>query len=177
MKKSAGKQKRNWRDKFLKEFIDYWINVAYLSVFFGVFISYKRLVLAEHNIVYAEWGFGLINALVLGKVVSVGRMMRLGKQFENRPLIWSTISRTVLFTIWLALFNAVELMIRGFFNTHTFKGSFIALSHIGTFEYFGGALVVFCSFIPFFAVKELSRVLGANVILDLFLKGRISTEK
>jgi hypothetical protein len=170
------KPKKSFKEKFFKEFTEYWINVAYLAVYFAVFISYKRLVLAEHNIIYTDWGFGLINALVLGKVVSIGSMMRLGRKLEDRPLIWITINRSVLFTLWLALFNAVELMIRGFFKTYTFQGSVDALAHIGTYEYFGGLLVVFTSFIPFFAFKELSRVLGPKMILDLFLKGKSSSE-
>jgi hypothetical protein len=166
--------RKNWKDKFMKEFTEYWINVAYLTVFFGVFISYKRLVLAEHNIIYTDWGVGLINALVLGKVVSIGSMMRLGRRFENRPLIWSTLVRSVMFTIWLAIFNALELTIRGFFKTYTLDGIVESLSHIGTYQYFGGSLVVFASFIPFFAFKELSRVLGPKMVLDLFLKGKPS---
>jgi hypothetical protein len=172
--KSEIKSKKSRKDRILKEFIEYWINVAYLAIFFGIFISYKRLVLAEYNIVYTEYGFGLINALILGKVVSIGSMMRIGKRFENRPLIWTTLSRAVLFTVWLAIFNAMELMIRGFFTTYTFQGSLDGLSHIGTYEYFGGLLIVFTSFIPFFAFKELSRVLGSKMIFDLFTKGRQS---
>jgi hypothetical protein len=168
------KPKKNWKEKLKKEFVEYWINVVYLAVFFSVFISYKRLVLAEHNIVYTEWGFGLINALVLGKVVSIGSIMRLGRWFENRPLIWSTIGRSVMFTIWLALFNAVELSVKGFFHTYNMQGITDSLSHIGTYEYFGGSLIVFTSFIPFFAVQELSRVLGPGVILGIFLKGKPS---
>jgi hypothetical protein len=166
--------KKSFKEKFIKEFIEYWINVAYLAIFFGVFISYKRLVLAEHDIIYTEWGFGLINALILGKVVSIGSLMRLGGRSENKPLIWSTLTRSVLFTIWLALFNAIELMIRGFFSNYTFQGSLDALSHIGTYEYFSGSLVVFASFIPFFAFKEISEALGPKMILDLFTKGKQS---
>jgi hypothetical protein len=174
---SQVKTKKNWKDKFKKEFIEYWINVAYLAVFFGMFISYKRLVLAGHDIIYTDWGVGLINALVLGKVVSIGSMMRLGSRFDNRPLIWSTLVRSVMFTIWLALFNALELTIRGFFKTYTFEGIMSSLSHIGTYEYFGGSLVVFASFIPFFAFKELSRVLGPKMVLDLFLRGKPSNNQ
>lgn len=170
------KTKKTFKEKFKKEFIEYWINVAYLAVFFAVFITYKRLVLAEHNIIYTEWGFGLINALVLGKVVSIGSMMRLGHWFKNRPLIWSILGRSLMFTVWLAVFNAIELSVKGFFHTYTMQGIADSLSHIGTYEYFSGSLIVFTSFIPFFAVHELSRVLGPKVVLDIFLKGKQSAK-
>jgi hypothetical protein len=169
---SQERSKKTWKEKFLKEFTEYWINVGYLAVFFAVFISYKRLVLAEHNIIYTNWGVGIINALVLGKVVSIGSIMRLGSRFENKPLIWTTLSRSVLFTLWLALFNALELIVRGFFTTYDLQGIAQSLSHIGTYEYFGGSLIVFTSFVPFFAMKELSRVIGFRTVFDLFFKGR-----
>ena len=164
--------KKNWKEAVKKEFVEYGINVLYLAIYFAVFISYKRLVLAEHDIIYTDWGVGIINALILGKVVSLGGILRLGRWLDNKPLIWSTLNRSVIFTILLAIFNAIELTAKGYFSTHTSQGILDSLSHIGTAEYFGGSLIVFTSFIPFFAIKELSRVLGHKMIFDLFTKGR-----
>jgi len=172
----AVKTRKNWKEKVQKEFIEYGINVVYLTVYFAVFITYKRMVLASHDIVYTDWGFGLINALILGKVVSVGTILKLDHTLENKPLIWSTLTRSVIFTIFLAIFNAFELTIRGYFSTYSTQGILDSLAHIGTAEYFGSSLIVFTSFIPFFAFKELSRVLGNKVILDLFTKGRSVTK-
>jgi hypothetical protein len=39
-------------------------------------------------------------------------------------------------------------------------------------EWFAGALVVFISFIPFFALRELRQVLGEGTISKLFFQGR-----
>jgi hypothetical protein len=166
------KTKNNWKEKVKKEFIEYGINVAYLAFYFAVFINYKRLVLASYDIIYTDWGVGIINALILGKVVSIGSIIRLGRSLDNKPLIWSTIYRSVIFTLWLAFFHAIELTIRGYFSTHTAQGIMDSLSHLGTYEYLGGSLIVFTSFIPFFAMKEVSRVLGYKMVLDLFTKGR-----
>jgi len=79
--------------------------------------------LAKHDIVYGELGFGLINAFILGKVVSIGGMMRIGRMAEGKPLIVSTIIKAFFFPIWVAIFNAIELMIHGLIKTHTFQGS------------------------------------------------------
>ena len=35
------------KQKFIREMVDYWLNVVYLTVFFGLFTWYRRLVLAE----------------------------------------------------------------------------------------------------------------------------------
>lgn len=169
-------KKKNFKEKFKEEFIEYWINVVYLSFYFGVFITYKRLILAQHNIDFEEYGAAFFSAFVLGKVVSVGGMMKLGTKLENKPLIISILFKSVIFTIWLAVFNVIEELISGYFKSNTLQGAMDYVSHhLGTNEYFAGLLVVFTSFIPFFAVKELSRVLGYKTITALFFKRKIAT--
>jgi hypothetical protein len=42
------------------------------------------------------------------------------------------------------------------------------------YEWLAGALVVFISFIPFFAVRELRQVLGEGTIGKLFFKTRFA---
>jgi hypothetical protein len=165
---------KHWKKKLKHELIDYWINVIYLALYFAVFINYKRLVLAEHGIIYTNYGVAVIQALVLGKVVSVGTMMKLGHSPKDKPLITIILRRSVFFTIWLTLFNVIEEMVRGLIRTGTLDGSIEGLKHLGSYEYMGGMLVVFTSFIPFFLVKELSRVLGPGVISGLLFKGRTS---
>jgi hypothetical protein len=168
-------KKKSFKEKFKEEFIEYWINVAYLSFYFGVFVTYKRLILAHHNIDFEEYGIAFINAFILGKVVSVGGMMKLGVTMENGPLAISTLFKSFIFTIWLAFFNVLEELIKGYFKTDTLQGAMDYLSHhLGTYEYFAGLLVVFTCFIPFFAFKEMSRVLGLHSIMNLFFKRKES---
>ena len=168
-------KKKNFKEKFKEEFIAYWINVAYLSFYFGVFVTYKRLILAQHNIDYEDYGIAFINAFILGKVISVGAMMKLGVSMENGSLSISTLFKSFIFTIWLAFFNVLEELIKGYFKTDTLQGAIDSLSnHLGAYEYFASLLVVFTSFIPFFAVKEMSRVLGLHTIMNLFFKRKES---
>jgi len=168
-------KKKNFKEKFKEEFIEYWINVAYLSFYFGVFVAYKRLILAEYEIDFEEYGVAFINAFILGKVVSVGGMMKLGTKMENGPLVISTLFKSLIFTIWLAFFNVLEELIKGYFKKDTLQGAIDYLTHhVGTYEYFAGLLVVFTCFLPFFAFKEMSRVLGLHTILDLFFKRKES---
>lgn len=168
--------KKSFKEKFKEEFIEYWINVLYLSIYFGVFVTYKRLILAQYEIDFEEYGTAFINAFILGKVVSVGGMMKLGVKLENSPLAISTLFKSLVFTIWLAFFNVLEELISGYFKTKTLEGAVDYLSHhIGTYGYFAGLLVVFTCFIPFFAFKEMSRVLGLHTIMNLFFKRKETT--
>ena len=168
-------KKKSLKEKFKEEFIEYWINVAYLTFYFGVFATYKRLILAENEIDFEQYGAAFINAFILGKVVSVGGMMKLGTKLDNGPLAISTFFKSLIFTIWLAIFNVLEELIKGYFKTNTLQGAIDYLNHhIGTAEYFAGLLVVFTCFIPYFAFREMSRILGYHTIMNLFFKRKES---
>jgi len=169
MAKTNG-EKAGWKHKLFLEMTAYWINVLYLTILFSVFTSYRRLILAQYDITYSNWGISLIKALVLAKVVMVGSLFHFGRSLENKPLIFSTLFKGVLFTLWVALFALVESAIRGFLHGKGLAGALDHLLSGGTHEFYSKCLVVFVAFIPFFAFKELGRVLGKGKIWELFFR-------
>jgi hypothetical protein len=44
-------KKRGWKEKLFLEMVAYWINVVYLTILFAVFTSYRRLILANYEVV------------------------------------------------------------------------------------------------------------------------------
>ncbi len=169
-------KKSGLKDKLVLEMIAYWINVAYLTTVFAVFTSYKRLILANYSISYSNWGISLIKALVLAKVIMVGGLFHFGRNLDNKPLILPTLFKTVMFTWWVFLFAVVESAIRGFLHGKGLNGALDHLLSEGTHEFFAKCLVVFFAFIPFFAFKELGRVLGKGKIWELFFRKGPVTE-
>ena len=135
-----------------------------------MFTSYRRLILANYDISYSNWGISLIKALVLAKVIMVGSLFHFGRSLENKPLIFLTLYKSVMFTLWVALFALVESAIRGFIHGKGLAGALDHLLSEGTHEFFAKCLVVFVAFIPFFAFKELGRVLGKGKIWGLFFR-------
>jgi hypothetical protein len=170
--------KKNWKQKLLHEFIEYWINVAYLAIFFTVFINYRRLILAKYNIEYLNYGIALFEALILAKVIMIGDLLRLGRNFEDKPLIYSTLYRTVVFTIFVTLFKVLEHTVRGLLNGEGLAGGLEEMMSKGKYELLAYLMIIFFVFIPFFAFKELSRVLGKGRISELFFrrKGTFNSE-
>ncbi len=168
--KSSSTQKRNWKQKLLHEMIEYYFSALYLAIFFSVFSNYRRLILAHYEIVYEEYGISIIKALVLAKVILVAESLRLARGFEKRPLIFPTLYKSFLFTVCVALFNAVESMIRSFIRGIGWEGAVEKLMSGYNYEWLGGALVVFFAFIPFFAYRELRLVLGPGEITRLFFQ-------
>ena len=173
----ANEEKVDWKRKLFLEMTAYWINVLYLTVLFAVFTSYRRLILANYNIGYSNWGISLIKALVLAKVIMVGSMFHFGRSLEKKPLILPTLFQSVLFTFWVTLFALVESAIRGFLHGKGLAGALDHLLGEGPNEFVAKCLVVFVAFIPFFAFRELGRVLGKGVIWELFFrKGPVAEE-
>src|SRR5689334_15066106 len=86
------------KQRIARELIVYGINALYLSIFLGVFAWYRRLILAEYRIAYFSYGAALIEALILAKVIWLGDIMGLNRQFQNRPLIYPTLYKAILFS-------------------------------------------------------------------------------
>jgi len=162
--------KKSWKQKFLHEFNEYWMNVIYMALVFSAILFYRRLVLAHYEIYLNDYSSGIIKALVIAKVVMIGAFLRISRKFEHKPLIYPVLYKAVLFTLWVMLFDIVEAFIRIFINNPVFMEAIDELkSHMNNL-WLGGALLIFFSFIPFFAFKELVRVLGKEKVRVLFLR-------
>ncbi len=143
---SMHKQRMGWRQKIFHEIKEYWLITLYMAILFSVFTIYRRLILKHYIISYEEYGFGVIKAMILAKVVLVAEKLRLGRGFEDKPLIIPTFYKSLLFTICVALFGIVESMISSFVHGKGLTGAIDELMSQYTYEWLGNALVVFFTF-------------------------------
>jgi hypothetical protein len=161
--------KKSWKQKLLKEFTEYWVNVVFMSLVFSTIIFYRRLVLAHYDIYLDDYFSGVIKALVIAKVVMIGAFMSISRKFEHKPLIIPALYKAFLFTLFVMIFDVAEEFIRIFIKIPVLADAFNELKNHITNVWLGGALLIFFSFIPFFAFKELVRVLGGEKVRELFL--------
>lgn len=162
----------NWKEKLRHELFEYWMTVIYLSLYFGVFTFYRRLILAQYHISYLNYGVSIIEALILAKVILIGDLLRLGRGLENRPLIIPTFVRATMFTIWVVIYTICEYMVKGLIKGEGLVAGFNDFLGNGKHELLASSLIVFFTFIPFFALKELNRVLGKGKIWKAFFRGK-----
>jgi hypothetical protein len=167
-----GTKKASWKQRIFHEFIEYWVNVAYLSVVFASFTQYRRLILAAHGVVYTDYWVAVIEALILAKVIMIGSVARLGRELERKPLIYSTLYKTAVFTVFVGAFKVAEFAIKGLFTGKGIADGLAAYADKGLPIVLANALVIFVGLIPFFGLKELQRVLGEKMIRDLFFRKR-----
>ena len=167
------KQKEGWKQKAKREFIRYWINVLYLTLVFGLFAWYRRLILAQYEIKYLKYGVAIVEALVLAKVVLIGDALGLGRKiFKDRPLIYPTLYKAFIFCVFVGIFAIVEGTVDGLFKGEGWRGWLIEMKDEGKYEFLARCLMVFVVFIPFFGFKELGGMLGEGKLGKLFFRDR-----
>jgi hypothetical protein len=155
---------------------EYWINFVYLAFVFFAFTSYRRLIMAEYHVSYLHYGIAVIEAAVLAKIILLGEAARIGRRYENKPLIVPTLHKTMVFAIWVIGFKVLEDMIRGLIQGKGLAGGFNDLISKGGYEILANALVVIAAFVPFFAIKEVGRILGRDKLRAMFFRKRVDKD-
>jgi hypothetical protein len=159
----------------MRELAEYGTNAIYLALVFTAFTWYRRLILAEYHITYLHYGISVVEALVLAKIVMIGDVLGLGRRLKDKPLIVPTLYQSFVFGLWVIFFGVLEHTLAGWLHGQGWSGGVRALAGQGADELLGRALIIFFALIPFFAFRELERVLGEGTIWALFFHKRPPT--
>lgn len=170
-KKSVTLKQKAYRE--LKEFL---LIALYLWVFFAAFVEFKRLILAQHQIDFVGDGIAVINALALGKIMLIARAFRPGSRVDDAPLIYSTLLKSALFAVILAVFKILEDATIGYFHGKSFAESIADLGGGSWRALLALTAILFVVLIPITAFGELRRVMGEGTLSRLFLHPRDVTE-
>jgi len=160
------------QQKAVRKLREYLVISGYLFVVFSLLTVHRSMILAEHHIDYTLHGLALINALALGKVVLLARDLHLADQFQDAPLIYPTLLKSLAFTVVLAAFKIAEDGVLGRLREKTLHAS---LADLGDGSWSGIAILaalVFVMLIPFFGFSELRRVFGAERLIAVFFRPR-----
>jgi hypothetical protein len=157
------------KEKALEELKAFWIIAIYLAVFLGAFTVYRRLVLAELGVTYLNYGFAVIQAMIIAKVILVGRIFGFGRRFEDGPLLVSVIYKSIAFGALVLAFSLLEHVVEGLYHKQDLAGILHDITKLGLYEPLARMLMLIVAFIPFFAFWELGRVLGFRRLAALFL--------
>lgn len=169
---NPSKIKKTWKQKLFHEFTEYLVNFIYMALIFSAVILYRRLILAQYGIIVEDYFIGVVKAFVIAKVVMIGAFLKISHKFESKPLLIPIVYKAFLFTIMVMLFDIVEEFIRGLIHYQDFLKSFEELQSHVSVVWLGASLLIFFIFIPFFAIKELIRVLGKDNVKALLLERR-----
>jgi pilus assembly protein TadC len=151
--------KNGFKEKARYEFKQLITIFAYLAFFFCTLTTYSMTLLKDYHSVYLNYGDALLKALVFAKVILIGEAFHLGKNQEGRPLLPIAVMKAFLYTLLVAAFHVLEQLVVRLVHGHELIGQF---SDAKAVDVLARAFLVFCVFIPFFAFRELGRVLGED---------------
>jgi len=145
---------------------------AYLLVVFGLFVLHEWVVLSSNHIGYRFYGFALINALILAKIILVGEGLHFAERFKDRPLVYPIAYKSLAFTVLLISAYIVEEVLVGMLHGKTAAQGVPELGG-GTVGGFISVMIIICvALVPFFAFREISQVFGEGELSALlFTRG------
>ena len=156
------------KEKAIDELKAYWIIAIYLAIFLGALTVYRRVILAEFGVVYLHYGVAVVEALIIAKVILIGKVFGFSRWLEDRALIYPVLFKSVLFGVLVFLFGIVEHLVEGWFHKERVSVIFAKIASIGADELVARALMLIVAFVPFFAFWELGRVIGLRRLSTMY---------
>jgi hypothetical protein len=160
-------KKASLKQKATHELREFAVIALYLAFFFCAIATYSMLLLSQFRVSYFTYGTALINALVIAKVILIGEYAHLGKKHESKPLFQSALYKAFLFSLLVFAFHVVEEAIKRRWHGENLLTTY---HEIRINELLARSVIVFCTFLPLFAFRELRRVLGEDKFWSLFLR-------
>ena len=156
------------KEKAKEELRQFWIIAIYLAIFFSAFTLYRRMVLAEFGVTYLHYGTGLIEALIIAKIVLIGKALGLDKQRDRGPLILTVVFKAFLFSLLTIAFGVLEHIVEGLIHRKDWATIMRDLLAARGPELFARMIMLFVSFLPFFAFWEIGAYLGPHKLIGMF---------
>jgi len=167
---NADLKKHNLKQKVVHELIELvWVFV-YLGIFFWMLTTYRMMLLGQFQEKYFEYGTALINALVFAKIILIGKYAHLGERREDKPLAFVVVYKSLLFSLLVEVFRVLEAVIKHLLHGEGLERIFRDLANKGADEILIRGLLVFASFVPFFALWELRRLIGDAKLWELLFR-------
>ena len=135
----------------LHEFFVYWIVTIYLILLLGSFTLYRRLALMELGFDYLTYGFKLVEALLVGKLILIAQAIGLGRRYERNPLLFSIALKSLLFAIFIIACNVLEQAIRALLKGTDLVQALGSFADKGLDEILGRTLVLMITLVPLVA--------------------------
>ncbi|SHF06522.1 hypothetical protein SAMN02745157_1554 [Kaistia soli DSM 19436] len=166
----AGKP-RSLTARLIGEFRLFLALFLYLWVLFALFVLNQDITRREAGDSIALQGFAILNALVLGKIMLVAEHFDFARWLRRKPVIWSILFEaafcSALFLGFHVIERAVSIWIRGSVSTES------------PFSFGGGGLlglaivvvILFVSLLPFFAFKNVARIIGEETMRRILFEG------
>ena len=174
MQSDSSVNKVTRKAKFMEELREFFILFLYLALLLGALRAYTELTLAEYHVNAVMYGYTLVEALVLAKILMIGDLFGIGKKVPNAPLIVTTTYRTISFIVFVAVFVFFEHVVDGLVHREAFTKTLQEIAGKGKDEILARLAILFIAFFPLIALTEVARRLGRRKLADLVFKRQLT---
>ena len=145
----------------------------FFFIAFMLIIATQRLIMREYHIPLTGFGMAIIGALVVGKVVLIADKLPFVNKFPEKPLIYNTLWKTMIYFCSALLVRYVEHifpMIR--------QGDSLAQANRRLVEeviwphFWLVQMWLLVLFLVYCALRELVRAIGREKVVAMFIGGR-----
>ena len=164
--------KRTVKARVAHELREFVVMFIYLLVPISIFVAHRAITLKERGVDFQFSGLAIINALVLAKVMVVGEGLGLGTRWKDQPLAWPILHKSVSFAVLFIIVHEAEEGLKGVIHSKGFMESIPPLGGGGLLGLVVVGLNMTIALVPFFAFRELSRVMGEGNLAALLFKRR-----
>ncbi len=149
--------KKTMKQKVIHEGYELLLLFVYLGFFFCALVTYKGLLLKGYASVSLDYGFALLNALIIAKVILIGDFVKVVHKYEARALVYSVFYKALLYGLLVFAFHLVEELVKQLMHHGDIVRAFreVRLDDLGA-----RCLIIFCTFLSLFGFRELRRVIG-----------------
>jgi hypothetical protein len=144
---------------------------GYLWLLLSVYALHNSVVLSDWRLL-GHLGPAMLKALVFTKFLLIGEHLGFEARLEAKPLIWPILINSALFSLLLIGLNFLEVLIVDaiWHNAGSKDSGGIEPTDLRTAVSF--SIMAFVALIPFFGIRELSKVIGQDRMHDLMFRGR-----
>ena len=168
----AKERKRRLKEWAIREGKLFFAMFLYLFILFGLLNLNEYVILAQHKIEFSKYGYGFINAWIYARILIVAEHMHIGKGLEGRPLIRLILLKAGLFMVVVIVVRSLEAVLVGLWNGRSLAES-IPVGGGGGLEGIGSvALTAAFAMIPYFAYREVARIMGEDELRSLIWRRR-----
>jgi hypothetical protein len=164
--------KRGLKQRIVDEVVKFLMAAFYLWVMFGALALHESVVSDKAHISYHFYGFAIANALILGKVMLVAEDLHFANWLKDRPLIYPILFKAVAFSILFLVFDVIEEVIVGVVKGKTIGESIPTIGGGSPTDVLFVGIILFIALIPFFAFREIGRVVGERELRALLFHRR-----
>ena len=142
---------------------------AQTAFVFFVFLVHEWAVLASNHISFKFYGLAVVNALVLSKIMLIAEALKFAERLNDKPLVYPIAFKSISFSALLMVSYVVEEIVVGLFHGKSVAESFPQVGGGGLVGVLTVGAILCIALVPFFAFREIARVIGENIFRSLML--------